>query len=44
VTRVDFHFNAADKAIRSGNFVVYGEEMKKAMELFDRLERLEKGK
>jgi len=44
VADMRLHFNAADKAIRSGNFVVYGEEMKKAMELFDRLERLQKKK
>jgi uncharacterized membrane protein (UPF0182 family) len=38
------HFDAADKALRAADFATYGEEMKKARDAFDRLERLQRGK
>lgn len=38
------HFDAADKALRTSDLAAYAEEMKKARDAFDRLERLQRGR
>jgi uncharacterized membrane protein (UPF0182 family) len=42
VAEMRSHWDAADKALRAGDFAAYGDEMKKAREVLDRLERLKK--
>ena len=36
------HFDAADKALRNGDLAAYGEEMKKAAAVLERLEKINK--
>jgi uncharacterized membrane protein (UPF0182 family) len=36
------HWDAADKALRAGDFATYGAEMKKARDVLERLERIKK--
>ena len=36
------HWDAANKALEKADFATYGEEMKKARDAFDRLERIKK--
>ena len=40
IAEIGAHWNAADKALTSGDFAAYGEAMKKARAAFERLERL----
>jgi hypothetical protein len=42
VAEIGAHWDAAEKALRSGDLATYGEEMKKAREAFDRLERIKR--
>jgi uncharacterized membrane protein (UPF0182 family) len=42
VAEVRQHWDAADKALTKGDFATYGEEMKKARDAFDRLEKIKK--
>jgi len=42
VTEMRLHLDAADKAMRSGDWAAYGEAMKKFREAFERLEKIKK--
>jgi uncharacterized membrane protein (UPF0182 family) len=42
VTDMRSHWDAADKAIRAGDFAAYGAEMKKARDILDKLDKIKK--
>ena len=42
VAEVRQHWDAAEKALTKGDFATYGEEMKKARDVFDRLDSIKK--
>jgi uncharacterized membrane protein (UPF0182 family) len=42
IAEIGAHWDAAEKALRSGDLATYGAEMKKAREAFDRLERIKR--
>jgi hypothetical protein len=42
VAEMRTHWDAADKALRAGDFATYGAEMKKARDVLERLDKIKK--